>query len=137
MYNHIFGINNRLEGMYIAKNITLKELECRCGCATPPQVLARLVTLATFLQRIRDFYNKPLIINSGYRCNYHNVRVGGASRSYHLDGIAADIWIVGVSSKELFRQVHAAMKKGYIPAGGLKDYGTFVHYDYRGYITKF
>lgn len=123
--------------MYIAKNITLRELECRCGCATPPQVLAHLVTLATFLQRVRDLYNKPIIINSGYRCTSHNTKVGGAPRSYHLLGIAADIYIKGISTQELFSTLHESMKNGYIPSGGIKNYGSFVHYDYRGYITKF
>ena len=123
--------------MYIAKNITLKELSCRCGCTAPPKVLAHLVTLATFLQRVRDLYNKPIIINSGYRCTSHNSKVGGASRSYHMDGIAADIYIKGVSSAKLFQTILESMKNGYIPAGGVRDYGTFVHYDFRGYITKF
>lgn len=123
--------------MYIAKNITLKELECRCGCATPPQVLAHLVTMATFLQRVRDFYNLPLIVSSGYRCRSHNTKIGGASRSYHMQGIAADFYIKGVSVGYLYDTVLKSMQEGYIPAGGIKNYGSFIHYDYRGYITKF
>lgn len=123
--------------MYIAKNVTLKELSCRCGCATPPAVLAHLVTLATFLQRIRDLYNKPVIVNSGYRCLAHNHAVGGASRSYHVQGIAVDFYIKGVALSKVKSDVLTAMKNGYIPAGGIKQYASFIHWDYRGYVTKF
>jgi uncharacterized protein YcbK (DUF882 family) len=35
--------------------------------------------------------NRPLVVNSGYRCENRNVAVGGSATSRHLIGCAADI----------------------------------------------
>ena len=43
------------------------------------------------LDPLREKYGKPIRVNSGYRCPKHNLAVGGASRSQHLLGEAADI----------------------------------------------
>lgn len=45
----------------------------------------------TVLQPLRDFYGKPIIISSGYRCKTLNRIVGGSPSSQHLKGEAADI----------------------------------------------
>lgn len=48
--------------------------------------------LIALLERIRlRAGNKPLRIVSGYRSPRHNRAVGGARRSYHLSGRAADL----------------------------------------------
>lgn len=123
--------------MQIAKNIHLNELSCRCGCTTPPQVLPHLVTLGFMLQRIRDHFNAPVYINSGYRCQAHNSAVGGASRSYHMQGIASDIRVKDVHPQIVYKHVLLLMSKGLILSGGIKCYPSFVHYDMRGTVTKF
>lgn len=123
--------------MQITKNIHLKELQCRCGCATPPEVLTNLVTLAFMLQRIRDFYGRPIRITSGYRCASHNMAVGGVSRSYHMLGMAADFNVDGIAPRVLAASVLGCMQDATILAGGLKAYTSFVHYDFRGVVTKF
>lgn len=137
IYNYIFGIDNRLYAMQIAKNIHLNELSCRCGCATPLQVLPHLVTLGFCLQRIRDHFGAAVFINSGYRCTSHNTAVGGASRSFHLSGMAADIRVYGVHPQNVYKALIVLMQKGLILTGGIKCYPTFVHYDIRGTLTKF
>ena len=43
------------------------------------------------LQALRDRLGKPLIVRSAYRSPEHNLAVGGATRSKHLDGAAFDI----------------------------------------------
>ena len=123
--------------MKLAKNFTLSELSCRCGCATPPEVLTHLYVLAFCLQRIRDYYQQPVYVNSGYRCISHNAKVGGASRSFHLQGFAVDIRVQGVLPAQVFKDLQKLIAIGYILAGGLKCYGSFVHYDIRGKLTKF
>lgn len=100
-------------------------------------MLTHLYVLAFCLQRIRDYYLKPIIVNSAYRCNSHNTKVGGASRSFHLRGLAVDFRVVGVSPAKVFEDLQPLMEDGYILAGGLKCYGSFVHYDIRGSLTKF
>lgn len=123
--------------MQIAQNIHLKEVSCRCGCTTPPEVLAHLVTLGFMLQRIRDYFGRPVYINSGHRCPAHNSAVGGASRSYHMLGMAADIRVDGVHPQNVYKAVVLLMGQSKILAGGVKCYPSFVHYDYRGTVTKF
>ena len=43
------------------------------------------------LDPLREWYGKPVYVNSGYRCPELNKAVGGAATSFHLSGCAADI----------------------------------------------
>lgn len=43
------------------------------------------------LNEIREAYSKPITIVSAARCEKHNKSVGGAQRSAHIEGIAADL----------------------------------------------
>jgi len=60
---------------------------------TPPSAVAlRLELLAArLLDPVRELWGAPLTVNSGYRCAELNRAVGGAARSQHLTGEAADI----------------------------------------------
>lgn len=49
------------------------------------------------LDPLREWYGKPIIVNSGYRCEALNKAIGGAKSSQHMLGEAADIT---VGSKE-------------------------------------
>ena len=42
------------------------------------------------LDLVRAHMDKPIFINSGYRCKELNKAVGGAENSYHTKGLAAD-----------------------------------------------
>lgn len=55
------------------------------------------------LQPLRNIYQKPIIITSGFRCAALNKLVGGVANSYHLQGNAADIRVHSQDeAKELF-----------------------------------
>lgn len=43
------------------------------------------------LDPLREWYGKPIYVNSGYRCPQLNHMVGGKPTSQHLKGEAADI----------------------------------------------
>lgn len=43
------------------------------------------------LEKLRSAIGRPIFILSGYRCAKHNAAVGGAPRSMHLYGKAADL----------------------------------------------
>lgn len=43
------------------------------------------------LDPLREWYGKPIYVNSGYRCEELNKAVGGVSNSFHLTGCAADL----------------------------------------------
>ena len=47
--------------------------------------------LVEHLERLRGIVGRPIVIVSGYRSPSHNRAVGGARRSYHLLGRAADL----------------------------------------------
>ena len=47
--------------------------------------------LLHMLDAARKEYGKPIIINSGYRTEAHNEKVGGKPNSSHLKGLAVDI----------------------------------------------
>lgn len=48
------------------------------------------------LEPTRRAMNESIIISSGYRCVELNTKVGGATKSQHLRGEAADIYIKNV-----------------------------------------
>lgn len=81
--------------MYITKNFTLAELTATQTVLqnNPPAaaILWLKILAVAILQPLRDKVGKPIIINSGYRCPAVNARVGGADKSAHLYGRAADI----------------------------------------------
>lgn len=83
----------------IAKNFQYKEFDCHgSGCCSTTIIDEKLVA---YVQQIRDHFGKPVTITSPYRCEVHNRRVGGATKSYHMQGRAADIVVQGVSSREV------------------------------------
>lgn len=54
-------------------------------------IIKNLCRLTDFLQMIRNELHLPIIVTSGYRSNEVNESVNGASSSYHVKGLAADI----------------------------------------------
>ncbi len=53
------------------------------------------------LQPLRDAFDSPLIVTSGYRCWLVNVHARGSRNSQHLTGQAADFTIPGVPRKDV------------------------------------
>lgn len=81
------------------KYFTIKEL-CKSSTAvqnkidnTPnSEIVNNLEQLVEFiLDPLREKYGKPIIVNSGYRCQALNNLVKGSKTSSHLKGLAADI----------------------------------------------
>lgn len=112
----------RGKAIKLSSNFYLREFECKCGKCKKTVVDAKLVSS---LQKIRNHYNKEVIINSGYRCAAHNRAVGGAEFSQHLKGRAADIVVKGVAPKDV--AAYAAS----IGVNGIGVYKTFTHIDTR------
>lgn len=107
----------------LSANFRVKEFACNDGS----DVVFISPELVEVLQKIRDHFQKPITINSGYRTVTKNKSVGGATYSQHLYGMAADITIKGVSPK-----IVAAYAETLLPnKGGIGIYGTFTHVDVR------
>jgi zinc D-Ala-D-Ala carboxypeptidase len=47
--------------------------------------------------------DRPVTINSGFRSIAHNASVGGASNSMHLFGVAADVAVSGLTTRQVYR----------------------------------
>lgn len=95
--------------MQLSKNFTLKELTVTSKCAdnTPTSdAIEHLKDLCqNCLQPIRDFYGKPIKINSGYRSEQVNKLVGGSKTSAHRAGYAADTKPCNCNMKEYQKKV--------------------------------
>ena len=78
----------KINSIKIARYFYLSEFECPCcrRVMLSPDLLARL-------NHLRGVINRPIYINSGYRCKEENHRAGGAPGSYHLLGMAVDIHV--------------------------------------------
>ena len=77
---------------------------------TPEQsdIFCNLQKLAETLEQVRMIFDKPIHINSGYRCPALNKAVGGVRNSAHLTGFAADIHINGIAPQEVTRRIVAS-----------------------------
>lgn len=84
--------------------------------------------LLTLLENIRNHVGKPVHLNSGYRSPEYNATLKNASpRSQHCNGKAADIWVEGVTPKQI-----ADIAECYLgSSGGIGIYKTFTHVDVR------
>lgn len=103
------------------KFFTIPEMECKCGCGllpTPEFMVA--------LDALREKLGKPMKVTSGARCAVHNAKVGGSSRSKHLEGIAVDI--AGNSAKQA-KILKLAIESGSFHGIGIAK--TFIHLDIR------
>lgn len=87
------------------------------------------------LEEIRQALGgQPLTIHSAYRPPAYNQAVGGVSNSTHIDGLAADISVVGVSTERLHQVADQVIGDG----GGVGYYPAqqFVHLDVRGHRAR-
>lgn len=110
-------------GKQLSPHFNEDEFRCRhCG-ELPAEGIAP--DLISKLETLRGVVGKPLIVTSGYRCPTHNKAVGGATKSQHVLGTAADISARGIGVDELAR---AAEQVGF---GGIGRYQNFVHVDVR------
>ncbi|MDJ0594417.1 MAG: D-Ala-D-Ala carboxypeptidase family metallohydrolase [Pleurocapsa sp. MO_226.B13] len=95
--------------MQLSKNFWLSELTrsqtaSRYGMNNQPDAIAvdNLKSLCfNVLQPVRDHFQKPVIVSSGYRSPRLNARIGGSETSQHCKGQAADFEIPGLPNKKV------------------------------------
>lgn len=71
-----------------------------------PDGVASLRTLCwQVLEPVRKHFDRPVIINSGYRAEAVNTAIGSRSTSQHCKAQAADIEIPGVDNLEIYQWI--------------------------------
>jgi len=81
-------------------------------------------TLLEMLDEVRDKFDKPIHITSGFRTPAHNEAVGGVETSSHLKGLAVDI--ACNKSTDRFDLINCLLDVGFSRIG-IAD--TFIHTD--------
>lgn len=113
------------EDMYSA-HFARREFRCKCGKCRLDWVDPELIRV---LEEIRSLIgDKPMKVYSGRRCPEHNQEVGGAKRSQHLIGNAADIAVDGVDPFSVAQVADTVLGSD---RGGVGIYDTFTHVDIR------
>jgi len=106
----------------IAPHFSRHEFACHCGCGFDTIDADTL----RILESVRQHFGMPVTVTSAARCRSHNASVGGAARSQHIYGRAADIKVAGTTP----RAVHDWIAEQF-PYASLGLYQTFVHVDTR------
>jgi len=109
----------------ISKHFTWGEWHCRCGkCTSPepnPWFLYRL-------ERLREAVDRPIHVNSWYRCPEHNASISHTGRNGpHTTGRAIDIYAQGPFAWHLISEATAL---GFTGIGvNQKGVHRFIHLD--------
>ena len=85
------------------------------------------------LDPIRERWQSPIYITSGYRCPALNKKVGGVENSYHTRGMAADITAKSVFyNTALYTEIRILHAKGLIPLTEcyMERQGLYIHVAY-------
>lgn len=118
--------------MQISKNFNLKEFtksstakKLNIDNSKVPEYVKNNIKELVYqvLQPLRDYIDKPITINSGYRCLKLNAAVGGVPTSQHVQGQAVDIKVAELSSFEIAQ----AVLDLHLPYDQLILYNDFVH----------
>jgi zinc D-Ala-D-Ala carboxypeptidase len=83
----------KLTEHFTLEEFTTSQQASRLGIDNTPDadVIDNLRTLANYLEGLRAWVARPIIISSGYRSPSLNKAIGGAVESAHMSGYAADI----------------------------------------------
>lgn len=122
--------------MKLTKNFNREEFDCKDGTKVPQSLIANVKLLAENLQALRDYLGEPVRVNSGYRTPAYNKKVGGKPKSFHLKAMAADITVKSKSPRQLAAIIEKLIAAKIMKQGGLGLYPGFVHYDVRGYKSR-
>lgn len=118
--------------MKLSTNFSLDEFASADGTAPNGEVLKNLTELAKNLEVLRKHLGQPIRVTSGFRSKEHNKKIGGATNSYHVLGMAADIQVAKVTPEQVAKAIELLIKEGKMKEGGLGIYKTWTHYDFRG-----
>jgi len=113
----------------LSKHFNRSEVACRCGCG------ANTMDYETIqkLEQIREHFDTPIIVNSGFRCEKHNTNIGGSKNSLHLSGRAVDFYL----PHQMLQTAYSYCEEIMDGKGGLGLYqnSNFIHLDTRSGVA--
>lgn len=125
----VFGTELIIPDGHFNWNEATKNLKIR-----PVQIAVEtnIYEAAKMMEQVRyELGSFPLHVTSWYRNYDHNRKVGGSSKSLHLQGRAVDFYCLYLTPKEIFNILDKKWDKG-----GLSAYKSHVHIDCRGYKAR-
>lgn len=122
----LFSLHKYGASTKVSENFTLGEFACKDGS----DIVLIHPLLPALLEVIRFELGGPLHITSSYRSHLYNKSIGGADKSRHLHGFAADVWTPNV-----YPSVVADLAES-LDVGGVGRYNTFTHLDVQGVLRR-
>lgn len=113
------------------KELTVSEYAIRKGLnnSPGPDEIENMVELCrNVLEPLRELIAEPLIVTSGYRSPEVNKGIGGAKKSQHVEGKAADIHCKGFDIDSLFEICKASLRFDQC----IHEFGEWVHISWNG-----
>ena len=129
----VAGVGDRghMRDIAFTRNFSLLEMTVTTtglpNVPTDAEVACLRALAINILQPLRDSLGKPITINSAFRAQAVNRRVGGAPTSQHRLGQAADIVVSGVSSRQVAKRIVAL---GLPFDQVIDEFGSWVHVSY-------
>src|SRR3954452_3223289 len=121
----------------LSAHFVVEEFDCHDGTKVAKRDYNGLEYLCrVYLEPLRKKYG-PVTVHSGFRTRTYNIKVGGASKSFHRYDIhdgndqAADVSCARGTPRDWHRTLNAIRAKKRNGRGGLGLYRTFVHCDIR------
>jgi len=119
-------IYNKSMARMITYKLTLSEFKCKCTYDDCHFTLVSPGFVESW-ENLRSDFGSPLRVTSGFRCQMHNIDVGGVINSRHTVGSAVDVSTKSMDTKQRIKLLQFANKYfSYV-----KDYGSFLHMDTR------
>lgn len=118
------------EDLSMLKHVDMRLFPCRC-CGQS-HITAPFASILRALNEALEEKGWAVQVNSGYRCEKHNAKIGGHVRSRHMSGEAVDLdplFPSGVTPAMLKQFINEKLGVNCDYQGGLGLYTTFVHID--------
>ena len=97
------------------KNFKSSEFYCKCNkkyCDGWNGLKNKIpMKLLMALQYVRNYYDKPITLTSTVRCKTHNAKVGGVSKSKHMEFKASDFTFSGIKTNEVVKLIYTGSNK--------------------------
>ena len=121
-----------LSRYFTLSEMTVSQAASRRGLDNTPgprEIAALKLLCEKVLAPIREHFDRPVIVTSGYRSPKVNKAIGGAASSQHCKGEAADFTVPGVSNLALCKWIERNLQYDQL----IYEYGEsgWVHVSYR------